>query len=84
MARLNLNMKALGILVFMGSIASGLIAGAFSLVGRASDPATGTTHWPLPALFGLALAAMLFGAAVTWTLLSGRLRKVSVRRFLKK
>src|SRR5438094_550891 len=64
MARLNLNVKALGILVFMGSIASGLIAGAFSLVGRASDPNTGTTHWPLPALFGLALAAMLFGADV--------------------
>ncbi|HWE24390.1 MAG TPA: AarF/UbiB family protein [Myxococcales bacterium] len=84
MARLNLNVKALGILVFMGSIASGLIAGAFSLVGRASDPNTGTTHWPLPALLGLALAAMLFGAAVTWTLLSGRLRKLSVRRFLNK
>jgi ubiquinone biosynthesis protein len=83
MGRLNLNVKALGILVFMGSIASGLIAGAFSLVGRASDPTTGTTHWPWPALFGLALAAMLFGAAVTWTLLSGRLKKVSVRRFLK-
>ena len=48
MARLNLNVKALGILVFMGSIASGLIAGAFSLVGRASDPSSGTTHWPLP------------------------------------
>ena len=83
MAKLNLNVKALGILVFMGSIASGLIAGAFSLVGRASDPLAGTTHWPVPALAGLALAAMLFGAAVTWTLLSGRLKKLSVRRFLK-
>ena len=83
MAKLNLNVKALGILVFMGSIASGLIAGAFSLVGRASDPVTGTTRWPVPALAGLALAAMLFGAAVTWTLLSGRLKKLSVRRFLK-
>jgi ubiquinone biosynthesis protein len=83
MAKLNLNVKALGILVFMGSIASGLIAGAFSLVGRASEPGTGTTHWPVAALVGLALAAMLFGAAVTWTLLSGRLKKLSVRRFLK-
>jgi ubiquinone biosynthesis protein len=83
MTKLNLNVKALGILVFMGSIASGLIAGAFSLVGRASEPGTGTTHWPVAALVGLALAAMLFGAAVTWTLLSGRLKKLSVRRFLK-
>jgi ubiquinone biosynthesis protein len=83
MSKLNLNVKALGILVFMGSIASGLIAGAFSLVGRASDPVSGTTHWPVAALVGLALAAMLFGAAVTWTLVSGRLKKLSVRRLLK-
>jgi len=36
-----------------------------------------------PGLVGLALAAMLFGAAVTWTLVSGRLKKISVRRFFK-
>src|SRR5438445_6828236 len=76
MSKLNTNVKALGILVFMGSIASGLIAGAFSLVGRASEPG-GSTHWPVAALVGLALAAMLFGAAATWTLLSGRLKEPS-------
>jgi ubiquinone biosynthesis protein len=81
MQRLNTNVKALGILLFMGSIASGLIVGAFSLVGRVSGP--DATHWPLAALAGLTLAAMLFGAAVTWTLVGGRLRKLSVRRFLK-
>jgi len=81
MQRLNTNVKALGILLFMGSIASGLIVGAFSLVGRVSGPEG--THWPLAALAGLTLAAMLFGAAVTWTLIGGRLRKLSVRRFLK-
>jgi ubiquinone biosynthesis protein len=81
MQRLNTNVKALGILLFMGSIASGLIAGAFSLVGRVSGPEG--THWPVAALAGLTLAAMLFGAAVTWTLVGGRLRKLSVRRFLK-
>jgi hypothetical protein len=37
----------------------------------------------VPALVGLALAAMLFGAVLTWTLLSGRLRKLSVRRWMK-
>ena len=63
-------------------IAASLIVGAFSLVGRASEGA-GTTVWPIPALVGLALAAMLFGAAMTWTLISGRLKKISVRRFLK-
>ena len=82
LARLNSNVKALGILLFAGMIASGLIVGAFSLVGRASE-GTGITVWPLAALVGLSLAAMLFGAAVTWTLLSGRLKKISVRRFLR-
>ncbi len=82
LSRLNMNVKALGILLFAGMLASGLIVGAFSLVGRASEGA-GQTVWPLAALIGLALAAMLFGAALTWTLLGGRLKKISVRRFLK-
>jgi ubiquinone biosynthesis protein len=80
--KLNLNVKALGILLFAGMIAASLIVGAFSMVGRATE---GHEHtiWPVPALVGLALSAMLFGAAVTWTLVSGRLKKISVRRFLK-
>ena len=82
LTRLNTNIKALGLLLFAGMIAASLIVGAFSLVGRASEGA-GTTVWPIPALVGLALAAMLFGAAMTWTLISGRLKKISVRRFLK-
>src|SRR3989440_2014861 len=81
LARLNTNLKALGLLLFTGMISSGLIVGSLSLVGRASE-ATGTT-WPVAALIGLTLSAMLFGAALTWTLLSGRLKKISVRRLLK-
>jgi ubiquinone biosynthesis protein len=82
LTRLNTAIKALGVLLFAGMIASALIVGAFSLVGRATQ---GTDHtiWPVPALVGLTLSAMLFGAAVTWTLVSGRLKKISVRRFLK-
>lgn len=82
LGKLNTNVKALGILLFAGMLASGFIVGAFSLVGRASE-GSGSTVWPVPALVGLALSAMLFGAAVTWTLLAGRLKKISVRRFLK-
>ncbi len=82
LSKLNTNVKALGILLFAGMIAASLIVGAFSLVGRASG-GSATTVWPVPALVGLALAAMLFGAAVTWTLLAGRLKKISVRRLLK-
>jgi ubiquinone biosynthesis protein len=82
LSRVNTNLKALGLLLFAGMISSALIVGSFSLVGRASEGA-GTTVWPLAALIGLALSAMLFGAALTWTLLSGRLKKISLRRLLK-
>lgn len=82
LVKLNTNVKALGLLLFAGMIAASLIVGAFSLVGRASE-GHGQTVWPVAALVGLALSAMLFGAALTWTLVSGRLRKISVRRFLK-
>jgi ubiquinone biosynthesis protein len=82
LTKLNTNVKATGMLLFAGMIASALIVGAFSLVGRTSEGGMHTS-WPVPALVGLALAAMLFGAAVTWTLVSGRLKKISVRRFFK-
>ena len=82
LVKLNSNVKVLGILLFSGMIASGLIVGAFSLVGRASEGGASTV-WPIPALVGLALSAMLFGAAASWTLISGRLKKISIRRFMK-
>ena len=80
--RINVNLKALGVLVFMGSISSGLIIGAFSLAGRTAT-ADGATSWPPAAVIGLSLAAMLFGAAVAWTLVAGRFKKLSVRRWMK-
>src|SRR5258708_25873874 len=82
LSKLNTNVKTLGILLFAGMIAASLIVGAFSLVGRGSEGSTHTT-WPIAPLVGLALAAMLFGAPLTWTLVSGRLKKISVRRFFK-
>jgi ubiquinone biosynthesis protein len=81
--KVNGSLKALGIVVFMSTVASALIVGAFTLVGRSPPDQGGGTTWPLPALVGLALAAMLFGAVLTWTFLSGRLRKLSVRRWMK-
>jgi ubiquinone biosynthesis protein len=81
--KVNGSLKALGIVVFMSTVASALIVGAFTLVGRSPPEQGGGTTWPVPALVGLALAAMLFGAVLTWTLLSGRLRKLSVRRWMK-
>jgi ubiquinone biosynthesis protein len=81
--KVNGSLKALGIVVFMSTMASALIVGAVTLVGRSPPEQGGGTTWPLPALVGLALAAMLFGAVLTWTFLSGRLRKLSVRRWMK-
>jgi ubiquinone biosynthesis protein len=81
--KVNGSLKALGVVVFMSTMASALIVGAFTLVGRSPPEQGGGTTWPLPALVGLALAAMLFGGVLTWTFLSGRLRKLSVRRWMK-
>jgi ubiquinone biosynthesis protein len=83
LAKLNGNVKALGVMVFMSALASALIVGAFTLVARSPPDQGGGTTWPVPALVGLTLAAMLFGAAVTWTLLAGRFKKLSLRRWLK-
>ncbi len=77
-----MSIKTLGVLLFMGSISSGLIIGAFSLAGR-STTADGATSWPPAAVVGLSLAAMLFGAAVAWTLVAGRFKKLSLRRWMK-
>jgi ubiquinone biosynthesis protein len=84
LARINGNLKALGVLVFMGAISAALIIGAFSLAGRASPADGGGTSWPAAAVVGLALAAMLFGAAVAWTLIAGRFKKLSVRKWIKR
>ncbi len=82
--KINGNLRALGVLTFSGSIASGLIVGAFALAARPPTPETQVTVWPVAAVIGLSLAAMLFGAAIAWSLLAGRFKKVSVRRWIKK
>ncbi len=81
LVKLNTNVKALGILVFMGAIAGALIVGAFSLVGR-YDGVRGS-GWPWMSILGLIAAAMLFGTALGWTLVSGRLRKLRLRKLFK-
>ena len=82
--KINGNLRALGVLTFAGSIASGLIVGAFTLAARPTTPEAQITVWPVAAVIGLSLAAMLFGAAIAWSLLAGRFKKVSVRRWIKK
>ena len=74
-------MKWLGIVVFSGLTAAALIMGSFVMLSSAK------TNWvvhgvPVLAAIGLVLAPMLFGGAIVWTWLSGRLHKISLRRWL--
>ncbi len=73
--------KWLGIVVFSGLTASALIIGSFVML------ASTKTHWnvhgvPVLAVVGLVVAPMLFGGAFMWTLASGKLHKISLRRWL--
>lgn len=71
----------LGIVVFSGLMASAFIIGAFFMLASSGAP------WeiggvPVLALIGLSLAAALFGGALTWTLLAGKIHKVSLRKLI--
>jgi ubiquinone biosynthesis protein len=79
--RLNQTLRSLAAVAFMGLCACGFIVGAFI--------AFSTEQWELggvPALgvLGVAGAAMLFGAMVTWYVFGGRVGKISLARLLKR
>ncbi len=73
------NVRSLGLTVFLGILASGLTVGGLSMFAREL-----ATWRGLPAIgfVALLLAGMLFGAAVTFYVLGGKLKKLSLRRFL--
>ncbi len=75
------NVRSLGLTLFLGILASGLTVGGLSMFAREL-----ATWRGLPALgfVALLLAGMLFGAAVTFYVLGGKLKKLSLRRFLPK
>ncbi len=79
--RIATNVRALGLTLFLGILASGLTVGGLLIFSRDLAAWRG-----LPALgFGaLLLAGMLFGAALTFYVLGGRFKKLSLRRFLSK
>jgi ubiquinone biosynthesis protein len=79
--KLNANLRAVAVIAFLGLCACGFIVGAF--ISFAQNP------WlyggvPVLGVLGIALAAMLFGAALTWYLFGARFGKVRVSRFLKR
>jgi ubiquinone biosynthesis protein len=72
------NVRWLGMVVFTGLIASALIIGSFFVLAQYRFEVRGV---PVVPVLGLLIAATLFGSTFTWTLLSGRLRKISLRRW---
>ncbi len=72
-------LKWLGIVVFSGLTASALIIGSFELLAQSK------VRWqihgiPALSIVGLVLASTLFGGALAWTLISGRIHKISLRK----
>ncbi len=80
-ARLNSNVKALGLITFMGLLCCGLIVGIFLSFGRLDYPVRGI---PVLGGHGVLLVAFMTGAVLTWALLAGRVRKISIARWFKK
>jgi len=75
------NIDALGVTVFMGLVACGLITGSFFLL-RDYD----IQMWGIPVIpaIGLYLASVLFGGAFGRYLLAPRMRKLSLGRWLNR
>lgn len=71
------NIDALGVTIFMGLVASGLISGSLFLLARYDFEWHGM---PVVPTVGLYLASILFGGALGRYLLSPRLKKVSLAR----
>ncbi|ADO72174.1 ABC1 kinase family protein [Stigmatella aurantiaca] len=79
--RLNENLRSAAVIAFVGLCACGFIVGTF--IAFAQKPwMYGNT--PVLGIIGVAMSAAFFGAVFTWYLFGGRIRKVSVSRWLKK
>lgn len=79
--KLNENLRSVAVIAFLGLCACGFIVGAF-IAFAPRPPMYGNV--PVLGIVGIALAAALFGAVLTWYLFGGRFGKLRVTRFLKK
>ena len=75
------NIEALGVVLFMGLVAGGLVCGSLFTLGRYDWELWGLPLVPTVALY---VASILFGAALGRYLLSPKLRKISVSRWLSR
>jgi ubiquinone biosynthesis protein len=81
MDRLNHNLRAIGVIAFLGLCACGFIVGAFISFSQQPWNVGGV---PILGILGVASSAALFGATISWYWLGGRFRKISISRLLKK
>lgn len=79
--KLNENLRSAAVIGFLGLCACGFIVGAFMSFAPKPWMYGGV---PVLGVVGVAMAAMIFGAVVTWYLFGGRIGKVRVSRWLKK
>ncbi|RKG91982.1 AarF/ABC1/UbiB kinase family protein [Corallococcus sp. CA053C] len=79
--KLNENLRSVAVIAFLGLCACGFIVGAF-IAFAPRPPMYGNV--PVLGIVGIAVAAALFGAVLTWYLFGGRFGKLRVSRFLKK
>lgn len=75
------SLKGLGLISFVGFVACGLTIGAFFSFSRMDHTVHGL---PVIGLFAASALAICFVAVAMWTFTSGRLRKISISRWLHK
>jgi ubiquinone biosynthesis protein len=75
------NIDTLGLVIFMGIIAGGLVTGSLFILARYDLEMWGL---PLVPTLGLYAASMLFGTALGRYFLAPRLRKLSLARWLRR
>lgn len=79
MENISRNINALGLAVFAGLIASGLVTGSLFILARYEVEVWG---WPVVPVVGLYLASILFGVSLGWYFISPRVRKVSLTKLM--
>lgn len=79
--RVAANVRNLSLTVFLGMITSALIIGGTFVLSRYDLVWHGL---PVVAVLALVLAGFFFGWAFTWYLVAGRLKKISIQRWLRR
>jgi len=75
------SLKRLGVILFIGFVACGLTVGAFLSFSRVDTVVAGI---PVLGVLAMTGVAFLFGVVFSWTMGSGKVRKISLDRWIKR